>query len=49
MFWESVVGIGVLTLLVVVMGPAFWSSRLSLSEKQKQLEKQGEQRPKSGP
>ena len=37
-FWESVVGIAVLMFLVVVLGPWLWSSRLFLSEKQKQDE-----------
>ena len=37
-FWESVVGIAVLMVLVVVLGPWLWSSRLFLSEKQKQDE-----------
>ncbi len=37
-FWESVIGIGVMILLVVVLGPWLWSSRLFLNEKQKQDE-----------
>ena len=39
MFWEFVIGIGVLFVLVVVLGPGLWSSRLSLTEKQKDLER----------
>ena len=37
-FWESVLGIVVLMFLVVVLGPWLWSSRLFLTEKQKQDE-----------
>ena len=39
MFWESLIGIAVLFILVVVLGPALWSSRLSLTEDQKELER----------
>ena len=39
LFWELVIGIAVLFLLVVVLGPGLWSSRLSLTEKQKELER----------
>ncbi len=39
MFWVSFIGIVVLFLLVVVLGPALWSSRLSLTEEQKELER----------
>ena len=49
MFLELLVGILVMTLLIVVFGPALWSSRLSLTEEQKQWEKQGEKRPGSRP
>lgn len=39
MFWESLIGVLVMTLLIVVLGPALWSSRLSLTEEQKELER----------
>lgn len=35
MIWELMIGTVLLTLLIVVMTPAMWSSRLSLREKQK--------------
>jgi hypothetical protein len=45
MLWESLVGILVMTVLIVVMGPALWSSRLSLREKLKREDRP----PKDGP
>lgn len=48
MFFEVIVGVVVITLLIVVLGPALWSSRLSITEKQKQWEQQGKKRPGSG-
>ncbi|MCK8499957.1 MULTISPECIES: hypothetical protein [Myxococcus] len=41
MIWELMIGTVLLTLLIVVMTPAMWSSRLSLREKQKKPEGQG--------
>ncbi|WP_426752669.1 hypothetical protein [Myxococcus sp. Y35] len=35
MFWELMLGTVVLTLLIVVVTPAMWSSRLYLREKLK--------------
>lgn len=39
MFWELFIGIAVIFVLVVVLGPGLWSSRLSLTEDQKELER----------
>lgn len=39
MLWELMIGTVLLTLLIVVVTPAMWSSRLSLREK---LKKGGE-------
>jgi|GEM_PF-3348890 len=39
MIWELMIGTVVLTLLIVVMTPAMWSSRTSLREKPKEHEK----------
>jgi hypothetical protein len=44
MFWVSFIGIVVLFLLVVLLGPALWSSRLSLTEEQKELERRSKQK-----
>jgi hypothetical protein len=44
MFVELLIGIAVMTLLIVVFGPALWSSRLSLTESQKQWEQQTQKR-----
>jgi hypothetical protein len=44
MFWVSLIGIVVLFLLVVVLGPALWSSRLSLTEEQKELERRSKKK-----
>ncbi len=45
MFLEVLVGVALMTVLIVVLGPALWSSRLSITEKQKQWEEQGRKRP----
>lgn len=44
MFWEFVIGIAVMSLLVVVLTPALWSSRLSLTEDQKDLERRSKKK-----
>ncbi|MCY1023882.1 hypothetical protein [Pyxidicoccus sp. MSG2] len=48
MFFEVIVGVVLITLLIVVLGPALWSSRLSITEKQKHWEQQGKKRPGAG-
>ena len=49
MFMEMLIGVILLTILIVVLGPALWSSRLSLTEKQKEWERQSqEKRPGAG-
>lgn len=45
MFLELLIGVVVLTLIIVVFGPSLWSSRLSITEDQKQWEKQSKKRP----
>jgi hypothetical protein len=49
MFLEVLIGVVLMTVLIVVLGPALWSSRLSITEEQKQWEQQGKKKgPKSG-
>jgi hypothetical protein len=46
MLWESLIGIVVFTVLVLLLGPEWWSSSLgTLKDKEK---KKGETPPKSG-
>ncbi|WP_164019550.1 hypothetical protein [Pyxidicoccus trucidator] len=47
MFFEVLVGVVLMTVLIVVLGPALWSSRLSITEEQKHWEKRDEKRPES--
>ncbi|MFP2904906.1 hypothetical protein ACLESD_07595 [Pyxidicoccus sp. 3LFB2] len=45
MFLEVLIGVVVMTFLIVVFGPALWSSRLSITEQQKQWEQRDGKRP----
>ncbi|MBZ4420216.1 hypothetical protein [Myxococcus sp. RHSTA-1-4] len=47
MLVELLIGVVLMTALIVVLGPALWSSRLSITEEQKQWEEQSRKRPRS--